>query len=54
MKQIKKVKKFIIKSFDNGYKKILIVTGKGLDQNHIKSLSFRKMKCVKIFYSRIY
>ena len=26
----KKVKKFIIESFDNGYKKLLIVTGKGL------------------------
>ena len=25
----KKVKKFIIESFDNGYKKLLIVTGKG-------------------------
>ena len=26
----KEVKKFIIESFDNGYKKLLIVTGKGL------------------------
>ena len=26
----KKVKKFIIKSFEDGYKKLLVITGKGL------------------------
>ena len=34
IKSNKIVKKFIIKSFNNGYRKLLIVTGKGLRSKH--------------------
>ena len=48
------IEKFILKSYEYGYKILRIVTGKGCIQIMKKSICLKRLEYIKIFCARIY